>query len=129
MPDLQTVLVAGASAIIGGLITAVARPWGQDYVNRKAEERAAARALASRRIQGIERVIEILAMSGVEGPATYSAEVGARELPAAIAAVGDAALSEAFGRMQAQRRGSAERARARHEASERAGALLRDTRG
>jgi hypothetical protein len=36
-------LIAAGSAIVGGVITAIARPWGQDCVNRKAEERAEVR--------------------------------------------------------------------------------------
>jgi hypothetical protein len=58
MPDpVVTALIAGVSAIIGGLIAAVGRPWGQDWVARQAEERAAKRARQGEDRRRLERVV------------------------------------------------------------------------
>lgn len=127
MPEpVGIALIAAIGGIIGGVIAAFARPWGQDYVNRMADERATRRARVEQRIHRIERVIEILAMSGLEGSSTYSAEKGSRELPAATAAVGDSALSEFVGRMNSAGRRSIEGNSARTDAATRAGELLRE---
>jgi hypothetical protein len=123
---ITAVLIPAVAAVVGAIVGAVARPWGQDYVNRKAEERAAKRAAADQRTARIDRVIEILSMSGREGPSTFSAEKGLRELPAAVAAVYDADLSASVGRMLATRQGAAERESARSDALSRAGTLLHE---
>lgn len=115
MPEpIVTAVIAAASGIVGGIIAAIARPWGQDYVNRKAEERAQRRHAAVQRVRRLERVVALLAMSGKEGPTVFAPSRGSRELPGAVAAVGDADLTSAYQRD------------ARAEASARAGTLLRE---
>ena len=125
MPDpVATALIAATSAIIGGLIAAIGRPWGQDWVARRAEVRAAARANELEDRRRLERVVQLLGMISVEGPHTGDAERQERELPAAVYTVKDPALIDAMERMQRSARVSREWAAAWSDASKRVGQLL-----
>ena len=125
MPDpIVTALIAGVSAIIGGFIAAIGRPWGQDWVARGAEERAAKRASEADYKMRVERVGQLLAAASVEGPHTATAEREWRELPTAASAVNDQALTNAVDQMWASPRSSPAWGAAQVEASKRVGQLL-----
>jgi hypothetical protein len=142
MPDpIVTGFIAAASAIIGGLIAAVARPWGQDYINRKADERAAARRkeeqeaaqAVARKAEKRDRLLGIeTALAGVSGsgivPTSTSAMASYRGLRSVAADVGDPALIDAIGRINSTGYGSAEWLAAKGDASHRTGELLRELR-
>lgn len=124
MPDLIIVaIISAVGGIVGGIIGAVTRPWIEDKYRRGAETRKAGRDAKAKRVGRVEHVVALLTMSGHEGPSTYSAERGLRELPAAAAAVDDAALSEAIGRMVSAADGNT-RESERSNALRRAGTLL-----
>jgi len=89
-------LIAGVSAIIGGVIAALARPLGEDWVARRAEKRAAPGALREQRKARIERVGRILAGVSVEGPNSATAQREWGELPTAVQAVNDPVLTRAI---------------------------------
>jgi hypothetical protein len=124
MPEpIIVAIIAAVGGILGGLAVAVTRPWIEDIYKRRAETRMAGREAKAQREARIEHVIELLSLSGREGPSTYSAERGMRELPAAAAAVDDAELSEAIGRLLSAPHGTA-RETERTNALHRAGTLL-----
>jgi Tfp pilus assembly protein PilE len=121
------ILISTIGGIVGGVIAAIARPWGQDYVNRKADERARATRLededrteqrrqaeaaerraeaterreAERRAERTQRLRELQeALAGVAGSSHTSASEGRYQASrATAAAIGDPALSESIGRM------------------------------
>jgi hypothetical protein len=120
-------IITALSALVGAIIGAVARPWGQDYVKRKADERERKQAARRSRIARIERIVELF--TGNRGDGTVGRSYGATangltELPAAAAAVDDRQLSEAVGRFIAAPLGSSERTSQRNNALARAGTLL-----
>jgi len=125
MPDpVVTALIAGISAIIGGLIAAVSRSGGEDWVADRAEKRAEARARAVEERRRLERVVQILAMISTEGPHTSTAQQQEREFPAAVYTVNDPQLIDAMERMERSPRRSQEWDSARNDAKKRVGALL-----
>ena len=125
MPDPVVIaLIAGVSAIIGGVIGGLLRPWGEDWVARRAEERAAARARAAEERRRLERVVQLLGMISVEGPHTSTAEQQEREFPAAVYTVNDPQLSDAMEHMERSSRSTQEWATGRSDVNKRVGELL-----
>jgi hypothetical protein len=120
MEPLPTIIIALVSAIIGGLL----RPWGQDWVAKRAEARAEKRAWADERKQRIQRVIDCLSEPSPSGFMSASAGRAYRELPAAAAAVGDDDLTRKVDEVITARLGSPQWFHARNAASSRAGELL-----
>ncbi len=125
MPDpIATALIAGLSAVVGGLIAAIGKPWGQDWVARQAEKRAAQRAREAEYRVRLERVLQLLGIVSVEGWPTPEHEREGHELPAAAYAVNDQLLIDAVTRMSGFSRTSTEWAAARNAANRRVGELL-----
>jgi hypothetical protein len=125
MPDpIATALIAGLSAVVGGLIATIGKPWGQDWVARQAEERASKRERAVEYKVRLERIIQLLGIISVEGPHSTSAEQQERELPASAYAVGDPTLIDAVERMWSNPRSSRAWGTAHYDASKRVGDLI-----
>jgi hypothetical protein len=130
MPDpIATAVIAGVSAVIGGVIAAIARPWGQDWVARHAEDRAAVRDHEKEGKARIEHVREALAGMSPGGAFTNTQENLERDLIAAVHAVGDSELTQTVERLQQMTqtgmRGSEPWLDAHAKASRRVGELVR----
>ena len=125
MPEpVLTAVIAAGSAVIGGLIATIGRPWGQDWVARQAEGRAAKRAREAEKLRRLERVLQLIGITSVEGPHTATAEREERELPATAYAINDPTLIDAVNGMSTSHRGTSEWVAARDDASKRVGELI-----
>lgn len=129
MEAVAVALIAGVSAIIGGIIGGLLRPWGQDYVNRKADERGQARASAEldeaarrvrneRRLKTLDDAWRAIA-DAPRSPSTREA------MPRFSASVGDTALDGHIGLMLAGETPEI-RASAQSSALQRVGELQRE---
>jgi len=79
--------IAAISAIVGGIIGGLLRPWGQDWVARRAEEREGERARHQRRTMQLDRAGDMLLAAPSDG--------GARQaLPTVLGEIGDGVLTE-----------------------------------
>jgi hypothetical protein len=121
---LVVALIAAIGGIAGGLISAIARPVGQDWLARRAESREGSRAFATERKARVERVAHILAGADENGSFTATAEREWRELAIATAAVDDEALSAAVGRLHSSPRPSYAWSDAHRDPSQPDGELL-----
>jgi hypothetical protein len=125
MPDpIVTALIAGVGAVGGGLMTALGKPWGENWVARQAEERATKRERANEYKVRLERVLQLLGMAAVEGPRPASVWRQEKELPASAYAVNDPELLEAVDRMSNSPHFSPAWNAAHKDASRRVGQLL-----
>jgi hypothetical protein len=127
--DPTTALIAGVSAIVGGIIGGLLRPWGEDYINRKAEDRANLKSKAEQHVAAerlrVERRLQTLDDTW-RAIADAPRSPGTREvLPRFSASVGDSALDEHMGRMVTGETPEA-RASAQADALRRVGELQRE---
>lgn len=124
-PDLiPTAIVSVVGGLFGGLISAIAKPLGENFVGRRADERTRKRDQVDNRRQRIERVLQILGGARVSGPATATEQREYQELRGAAYAVGDAVLTGAVEVMlKSEDRGATWRD-AHETASRRVGELL-----
>ncbi|MHB8458993.1 MAG: hypothetical protein ACYDB6_02890 [Candidatus Limnocylindrales bacterium] len=122
MSDPLAVAVVGfVTAVIGGLVGGAIRPWGEDWVSRRREDRDAQRARQSRRRDQLERAADMLLMAPRDGAARAA-------LPPVIAEIGDPALRSHVEQMlSAGASTSAPFTTARTDAQTRVGELLRET--
>jgi hypothetical protein len=122
MSDPVLIAVVGLIAsVIGGLIGGAIRPWGEDWVARRREEREVVRARLARRRDQLERASDMLLMAPRDAAARQA-------LTPVIAEIGDPALHGHVGRtLTAPGPNEEPFISARTDAQHRVGELLRET--
>ena len=118
MEPIFVASIAAVASIIGGLIGGALRPWGEDWVARRREEREVEREQLRLRRERLDALWKYIA------DAAHFA--GAREvLPAHVSAIGDPNLDAHVGRMLTSPTPE-ERTSAQSDALRRVGELLRE---